>query len=367
MNILFWGRDGNYGPDYPRNRVVREAVSALGHRWTQFKPLLSPLGDVEAMLRGVAKPDLVWVPCFRQRDVLAAARFARRHGIPLVFDPLISAWDKQVYEREKFAPESARSQRLLAQEERQFAAADVVIADTDGHAEFFSDALDVPREKIVVVPVGAEESLFQAAPLASKSLEEPLEIVFFGTFIGLHGIDTLLDAIALHQGPSVRWRLLGDGPQREACAARIAALQAAQPDLDIAIEGWRPLAELPARLAQADAFLGIFGMTGKARRVIPNKVYQALALARPVITAASYAYPPALLADEAQGLFWCPPGDALALSAAVTRLQARRAELPQLAQAARASYDRHFSSGTVQARIAQALALAANGPQNTGV
>lgn len=359
--VLVWGREGNYGPDYPRNRVVFEALRGLGHEVELFRPRLSLLADLEYALRRRPVPDLVWVPCFRQRDLPAAARYARRHGIPLVFDPLISAWDKQVNERAKFAADSPRGRRLLAREQALFALADVVVADTAGHAEFFHDTLGVPRDRLVVVPVGAEESLFRHYPYRPRPPGEPLEGVFFGTFIGLQGVEHLVEAAGLYAAdpanPPVRFRLLGDGPLRPACEARAAELRRQYPALDIAFEDWRPLAELPARLAQADFFFGIFGTSAKAQRVIPNKVYQALAIGRPVITAGTGAFEAALRAEEEAGFFWCGAGDPYDLAHAVARLARRPGDLPARAAAARGAYDRCFSKATVQAALRTTLSL----------
>lgn len=356
LQILFWGRFGNYGPDYPRNRVVIEALEGLGHQVCRFTPRLSAVGDIEAVLRGLPRPDLVWVPCFRQRDLRAAHRFARRQRIPLVFDPLISSFDKQINERQKFSAESARGRRLLAWERQLFALPEVVVADTHGHLQYFHQTLGVAVGKLVVIPVGAEEELFRCQPAPRKAASDPLEILFFGTFIGLHGIEQIVEAIGLYQGPAVRWRLLGEGPLRGSCQARVAELQKANPALDIAFEGWRPLADLPDRLAQADAFLGIFGTSAKALRVIPNKVYQGLALGRPILTAATPAFPEELRAGEDGGLFWCRPGDPADLAATVARLVARREELPALCAAARASFDRCYSRPIIQQAVAGALA-----------
>lgn len=360
--MLVWGREGNYGPDYPRNRVVFAALRALGHEVDLFRPKLSLLADLEYALRDRPRPDLLWVPCFRQRDVAAAARYARRHHIPLLFDPLISAWDKQVHERGKFSADSTRARRLLDWERGLFARADVIVADTSGHADFFHEQLGVPREKLVVIPVGAEEEVFVHAPYRPRAAGEPLEAVFFGTFIGLQGVDHLVEAIGTYAAqpanPPLRFRLLGDGPLRAACEARAAELRRAHPALDIAFEDWRPLAELPARLAQADFFLGIFGSGEKALRVIPNKVYQSLATGRPVITAATPAFAAALRADEEQGIFWCQPGNADDIARAIARLVARREEFPQLAAVARRTYEQHYSRVVVERAVGDALKAA---------
>ncbi len=363
MHIVMWGREGGYGPDYPRNRVVLAAMQALGHSVSLFKPKLSISADWEYALRRLPKPDLIWVPCFRQRDVAAAARYAKRHAVPLIFDPLISAYDKQVNEKQKFGADTATAKRLLRWEQQRFAMADVLIADTEGHAQYFSEQLGFPRERIVVVPVGAEESLFVPTPLPARSADEPLQLVFFGTFIGLQGVEVLVEAIGRYDGPPVHWSLLGEGPLKGHCEQRIAHLNAERaqrglPTLPVQFEGWRKLAELPARLQQADAFLGIFGAGDKSRRVIPNKVYQGLALARPVITAATPAYPSALLRDEQQGLFWCEPGDADSLAAAVQRFALQRAAIAHLAATARESYERFFSQRVISATVAKALSLA---------
>lgn len=342
-NVLFWGRYGNYGPDYPRNRVIESVMRELGCSVSRFLPVLSPLADIEYLLRGGKVPDVIWVPCFRQRDLPAAVRYARRHSVPLVFDPLISAYDKQVSERHKFSRDSARARSLLAWEQHLFQSADYLIADTQGHADYFHEVLGVSRERLRVIPVGAEEALFRPYPLPVRPAGEPLELVFFGTFISLQGVDVLAEAIRSYDGPPVRWRLIGEGPMREQCEQVLQGF----PQEQVSFESWGPLQELPGRLVTADAILGIFGTSDKALRVIPNKVYQGLALARPVITARTTAYPAGLTQDESAGLLWAEPGDAASICAAVKRLHAHRADLPVMAAAARQTYEQHFSNRVI--------------------
>ena len=143
--MLWWGR---FDPDYARNRVLRRCLQQSAWHITDFSPRFSLTAAWEARRRAFENVDVVWVPCFRQRDIGSASGWCRQRGLPLFIDPLISAFDKQVNERAKFAPGSAKAQRLLAWERKLFALADRIIADTQAHADYFSDTLRIPADRI---------------------------------------------------------------------------------------------------------------------------------------------------------------------------------------------------------------------------
>lgn len=345
-SILWWGR---FDPDYSRNRILRQALQELGWTLLDFRPWLSRLGDLEARLRVQVRPHLVWVPCFRQRDVLAAARWAQRQRIPLLFDPLISAYDKQVLERGKLIPGSTAAQRLLTWERRCFAQADILLADTQLHADYFRETLQAPATHIQVVPVGAEENLFHPQPLTSAT-HDIVEVLFYGSFIPLQGPQVIIDAARLTQDrPDIRWHLVGAGPLRKDCEARAAGLA------NVVFEDWIPYPRLAARIHQADILLGIFGSTPKAARVIPNKVYQALACAKPVITQRSAAYPAALSDAQNTGLIWVDANAPEQLAAAVCSLSDNTDARREQAAAAHRSYQDEFSQAHIRARLADIL------------
>jgi glycosyltransferase involved in cell wall biosynthesis len=344
--VLWWGR---FDPGYSRNRILRGLFGELGWTVRDFHPRLSALADVEAGLRGVARPDLVWVPCFRQRDVAAACRWARRRGVPLVFDPLISAYDKQVDERGKLEAGSARAGKLLERERRQFGCADRVVADTPAHADYFAQVLGVAPERLDVIFVGAEAALFRPAPAPVRDGDRPLEVLFYGSFIPLQGPQVVVEAARLYRGPPVTWTLLGQGPLRAECEAAAAGLT------NVRFEDRLPYAELPARIHRADILLGVFGTTPKAGRVIPNKVYQALACGRPVVTRVSPAYPDGLREASDSGLVWTKPGDAASLAEQVGRLASAPDTLEVLGRSAARSSTRYFSPEALREQLAGTL------------
>jgi glycosyltransferase involved in cell wall biosynthesis len=344
--VLWWGR---FDPAYSRNSVLRKLFADLGWQVRDFHPKFAGLADWEARLRRVPRPDLVWVPCFRHRDLAAASRWAHRQGVPLVFDPLISAYDKQVDERGKLKAGSSRARHLLAWEQGLFQRADRVIADTPAHAGYFSRVLGVPRENLAVVYVGAEGALFKPARLPSKEGDRPLEVLFYGSFIPLQGPQIVIEAARLHQGPPVKWVLLGRGPLRKECEDKARGLE------NVRFEDWTPYESLPARIHQADILLGVFGTTPKADRVIPNKVFQSLACGRPVITRSASAYPEGLAAAEQTGLVWVLPGDAQSLADRVATLAANPARLRQLGETAATSSREYFSDAVLRDQLNVAL------------
>lgn len=341
--MLWWGR---FDPDYSRNRVLRNLLRQAGWHLIDFMPLFSSLGGIEAVFKKIARPDAVWVPAFRQRDFSSARNFADRHGIPLIFDPLISVWDKVIFERKKFHATDKRAYNILKAEQELFSRADLVIADTEPHARFFVDILAAPAAKTHVIPVGAEEEVFTCQPSGPPG--DPPEIFFYGSFISLQGTETIVNAAI--QVPEARWTLLGTGPQQRLCEEQ------SQGHSHIRFEAPIPYQKLPERIGAADILLGIFGSSQKAGRVIPNKVYQSLACGRPLITRQSPAYPELLEKDPSCGITFIPPANPALLASAVRDLLADRTRLANSGRQARSSYEKWFSAKHIQQALTEALA-----------
>lgn len=342
--VIWWGR---FDPGYSRNRIVLKSFADLGWTIRQFRPAVAAVADWEARIRRLPRPNLVWVPCFRQRDLPAASRWARTHGVPLIFDPLISAYDKQVDERRKLSPSDFRARRLKAWESSLFQRADRIIADTPAHAKYFREVLGVAEEKIQVIYVGAEAALFNPVPPLSG--DRRVEVLFYGSFIPLQGPEVVVEAARRYQGPPARWVLLGQGPLRSTCEAQAKGVA------NITFEDWVPYAQLPARIHQADILLGIFGTTPKANRVIPNKVFQSLACGRVVVTRSADAYSAALCEKRDSGLVWVPAGTAQSLAEAVAALASDRGKLSQLSKAATTTSQQHFSENIVRMQLHDTL------------
>lgn len=143
--------------------------------------------------------------------------------------------------------------------------------------------------------------------------KDPFTILFYGTFIPLQGLDTIVEAARRVElsGEVVRWVVVGQGQEDERIDTLIRHLGVKS----IERVAWIPYDQLVEWIRRADVCLGIFGTSGKAARVIPNKVYQILAAQRPLITADTPAVRELL--EEGPRIRLVPSGDAEALASVV--------------------------------------------------
>jgi glycosyltransferase involved in cell wall biosynthesis len=226
---------------------------------------------------------------------------------------------------------------------------DASLPCTAGHADYFHDVLGVPRARLLVLPVGADESVFRPVPPRTLAHDERVRLLFYGSFIRLHGVPTIVAALRVYAGPPMHCRFIGEGPMRAESEAALRELDPAR--VDVEFEDWLAFEALPERIAAADIVLGIFGTTSKALRVVPNKVYQALAAGRPVITADTPAYDESFRTVDPAAIGFVPPGDASALSGLLADWAAARDRLAARGQAAANVFERAFAESRLRERL----------------
>lgn len=331
MRIAFFG---GFDPSYPRVRVFREGFESQGIEVRD----LPTLGAWAARGRGV---DALLVPAFGHRDVPLARALGRLAGIPVLFDPLVSRWDTQVGDLGRVRRGGFTAARLAWSDRLSLGLADLVLCDTWEHADLFGARFGVPRPKMARVPVGADLATFErgaaraaaAGAGAAAAPSPPLEVVYVGGFLPLHGVETIVAAASLleaRRGPGfARFTLAGAGmlahrTARDAAAAGLRSLR---------MTGRLPYDRAMELLAGADLALGIFGAGAKAGRVVPHKVFQSLALSVPTVTRRSAAI--AEFFRDREHLALVPAADAAALAGAIESLAADRAARERMGAAGR--------------------------------
>jgi len=339
---------GTYDRASPRNTQVVSCLRRAGvdvverhrqvwgrHNWSPGLGSLARLARAELALARVdpGDADVLVVGYPGHADMVAAKRVAA--GRPIVFNPLVSLRDTLIDDRGVVSRRSLRAAVLRSLDRRAFRGADLVVADTRAHAAYFQDAFGLAAERVAVALVGAEDSLFH--PAETKPAGLGFHVLFVGKLIPLHGLETILAAARLV--PEVRFVVVGEG--------QLASLLA-HPPPNVEHVPWLDYRGLPDAYRRAGCALGVFGTGAKAARVIPNKVFQALACARPVITADTAAARE-LLADGENALL-VPAGDPRALASAIRRMVEDSGLATRIAAAGRRTYEAQASESVLGAR-----------------
>jgi glycosyltransferase involved in cell wall biosynthesis len=194
--------------------------------------------------------------------------------------------------------------------------ASLVLLDTQTHAEYVARLFGIPEERIGAVLVGAEAHRFPRITRHRK-LPGALKVLFYGQFIPLHGSSTVIEAARLSRdrNEAIDWLVIGVGQEAE----RIRRNLDADPIPSLTWLAWVPYAALVDQIRVSDVGLGIFGSSGKAGRVIPNKVFQILSSGLPLVTRDSAAILE-LLPERPPGVRLVPPEDPEALLRAIKEL-----------------------------------------------
>jgi glycosyltransferase involved in cell wall biosynthesis len=327
-------------------------VTMLAHPW-RAPALLARLARRWVTLARAARrmpaPDVMLVGYLGHFDVHLARLVFRR--VPVVLDHLVGASDTARDRRLDGGPRQAVLQMI---DSAALRAADIVVVDTEEHLAALPPQ---HRVRAVVVPVGAPSAWYAPASPAEPppgradapgptDPPEPLRVVFYGLYTPLQGTPVIGAAVGRLAGAPIEVTMIGAG-QDEAETKTAAAASHAVRWLD-----WVPAAELPALVAGHHVCLGIFGTGDKARRVVPNKVFQGAAAGCAIVTSDTAPQRRAL----AGAAVLVPPGDADALATALLRLAADRTELARLRRQARELAEQQFAPEQIVAPLVARLA-----------
>jgi glycosyltransferase involved in cell wall biosynthesis len=302
------------------------------------------------MARRMPVPDAVVVGYLGHFDVHLARLLFRRGKVPVVLDHLVGASDTG---RDRRLDGGPRQMLLRMIDSAALRAADIVVVDT---AEHLAALPERHQQRAVVVPVGAPTPWHEAAGDAQRGAGPgagvgepaepgPLRVAFYGLYTPLQGTPVIGAALGRIAGAPVEVTMIGRG-QDEAQTREAAAANQSVRWLD-----WVPAAELPALVAAHDVCLGIFGTGEKAKRVVPNKVFQGAAAGCAIITSDT-APQRRVLGDAA---ILVPPGDPEALAGALLRLSRDREEVLALRKAARHLAQQRFTPEHVVAPLIERL------------
>ncbi len=300
-------------------------------------------------IRRAHRPDL-YILGFRGHEIAWVVRRLTR-GRPLVFDALMSPFAALTEERKAGTLGALLGQLWRPWEARALREADLVLTDTVLHAAYYTRTFGLAPERILPVPVAAAESTATPEGIVTRADSDPLHVLFYGSFLPLHGIEIIVEAAASVKDIPLRFDFIGGNPAQ---AWRLRALCANVGVSNYTHRTWVSFDELIAREVPAANLClgGPFGGTPQARRVVAGKTSQCLALGRPTIIGAidaNYGF------VDKHNCLLVPQGDARALASALRWAYANREALPMIGQRGQMLYRERLSVQVISQLLYPAL------------
>lgn len=276
-------------------------------------------------------------------------RFALFQELGRRFQRAGSAW---VVESNAVVSQEARHERnaLALQgvaarlELRTYRRADLVVCVSEPLRELLVHDLGVPDAKVVVLPNAVDTTRFRAdgPPAGEAGGGGDLVVGFVGFVIERQGLQELVRAVAAlrRRGVRVRAVIVGDGPDLPALR-RLASEEGVEDG--VAFRGQVAWEQVPRAISSFSVgYSGQRGVGGMPMYHSPLKIYEYLAMARPVI-ATDHADARTAVVDAGAGWVF-PPGDVAALGEVLTRVAALSPEqLDAAGRRARRQVEEHHT------------------------
>lgn len=275
---------GVYDEEYSRNAVLlaglrksevdivecHETSGGLFKYWRLIRKFLEVRSEI----------DVVFVAFPAQLATCVVRIFTKK---PIVMDAFFSMYESIVNERKQLSRWHPFSIFMAIVDWLSIRLADKLTVDTEAHSRFWQE-WGIKPEKIHKVPVGNLSTQFY--PIEDKKTPGKFLVHFHGTYIPLQGIECIIRAASLLKDRSdIHFRLVGTGQTYDAIRKEAKELNLT----NVTFVERVSIEELNKIQNEADLTLGVFGKTRKTELVIPNKVYQALATRKPLITADNVA------------------------------------------------------------------------------
>ena len=357
-SIFVAGREVNY----PRNELMVSAIQDISQA-TVIGSLKSKVykGGIVSILRQSLVSFLRLTPRLIKRDFdfifigffgqLLLRMVAPCIEKPIVLDMFVSAFDTLVEDRKLTGDKSLLSRFLFNLDKQSGSRANLIFVDTQAQADYFHEAFGIPLSKMKRVFVGCDETLFH--PLPEKT--HGCTVLYYCSYLPLHGVDVVVEAAELLQAdPSIKFKIIGRGMEFDKIQKSIQVKGLT----NIELAGPVSIEQLPTEIQNSLICLGgHFGASAKACRVIPGKVFQMIAMGKPVIVGENTANRE-LLTHQVDSWF-CEMNNPRALADAISTLNQNDGLRNSIADGALETFQKSAKSeylrSIVQGSILEAL------------
>lgn len=222
-----------------------------------------------------------------------------------------------------------------------YARANHMLVNSPAYRDYLIN-LGIPAAKISFIANGVDPDMFHVEKTSGGLRDEfQLRDKFIVTYAGAMGMANNLEVVLeaatmLNDLPGVHFLMVGDGKDR----AKLQELAVQMNVKNVTFTGSRPKSQMPEILAESDVCLAVLRDIPMFRTTYPNKVFDYMAAARPVVLAIDGVIRQVI--EAANGGIPVPPGNPQAMADAVRTLYSNRPRSQEMGQMARAYVIKFF-------------------------
>jgi glycosyltransferase involved in cell wall biosynthesis len=240
--------------------------------------------------------DVIYLAPMNTRFINSAIWVARFFHKKLITEMYISIYDtfvrdKKILKGKQIKPGSRQAKSMLAKDVLALTQSDFIIHTASHELTYWEKLLkiEIAKEKIFIAP---NFNVSQLVHKRKKSDDDELKICWWGTFIPLHGLENILQAMKILQANKLKFSCNLFGVDNESFIQYAEKIRLEQLEDCVFLRKDLSFTDnsLPQYLINnCDLALGIFGNTDKAYNAVPNKLVEALSMAIPTLTMNSSA------------------------------------------------------------------------------
>lgn len=285
------------------------------------------------------KPDVVIGTSPQLLVALAGWWLARCKRVPFVFE-VRDLWPESLAAVGVGGEASLLHRALGAIAGFLYRRSDRIVVVTPAFKEHIVRHWHVAAEEISVVENGVETDLFR--PDAARRVpgtDGRFVVCYIGTMGMAHGLETLIDAAEILQQslPQAMFLLIGEGAEKE----HIVQMARARGVTNISFLGQQPREDIPSFISGSDVCLVMLRKSELFKTVIPTKLLEYMACARPVLLAVDGQARE--IVDAANAGVFVEPENSRALADAVIKLASQPDRREQMGSSGRRYIVDHLS------------------------
>jgi len=257
--------------------------------------------------------DILMVGYPGQFDIYLAKFLNTFKRKPLVWDVLNSLYlisiERGLDKRSKFTVNMIKTI-----EKKALSIPDLLIHDTEEYVKWICETYDFDQSKFRIVPLGADDRIFKPLPGCTKDKRQFI-VTYHGSYIPNHGTEYILEAARiLKTKKEINFEMIGDGPERK----KNIIFSKKNNLTNITFIEWLSHEDLVNELNCSDIILGAFGSRPQSLKTVHNKIFEGLAIRKPVVTGNTPAVNQAFKAGEE--IFLCDHSSSESLANAILTL-----------------------------------------------